>query len=45
MTNHHLQTQQKAQTNHFNHKQNETKEATFLATIVFICLIIFIFQS
>ena len=45
MTNYHLQTQQKAQTNHYNHKENETKEATFLATIVFISLIIFIFQS
>jgi hypothetical protein len=45
MTNHHLQTQQKTQTNHYNYKQNETKEAAFLATVVFIGLIIFIFQS
>jgi hypothetical protein len=45
MTNHHFETQQKTQTNHFSHKQNETNEAAFLAIIVFISLLIFVFQS
>lgn len=45
MNNHHFEAHQKTQTNHFNHKQDESNEATFLAIIVFISLLIFVFQS
>jgi hypothetical protein len=38
-------TQEKIQTTHYNHKQNETNEATVLAIITFIGLIIFVAQA